>query len=348
MLDTRHRSEGAPVNLTGSITKVALFMLASAACWLVFNQFEIASPEGFDAVRFEYFARYGLPEAFADSSSYRMVLLLEAVYQYLPYYWGYVFFVGILLVVLVCCDSQKITKFAMYSPISFYYLGQTGKDGIAILSLLAIATVTTGKLNAGKIIFVGFMICLAYYVRPAILLFIPIAAIQFRLGTAYAVYLSAGLAILFTIISDFYQITSILAAAVTSYETGEETAILRQFTFGYELQNVVLRIGLLSISVIFQPILGFVKSYNSGELYLIFDAFCISAFVCLLIRDKLLFKFMISSIPYVLAIGYASPYYHFRYLAIAYPAIWVYSYYASNLGVARKNSAYYSLNNSKF
>lgn len=347
MFDTRQKSERVTVHLTGTMARVILFMLASAACWLIFNRFEIASPEGFDAVRYEYFARNGLPQAFSDSSSYRMVLLLDKIYQYLPHYWGYILFIGVLLVFLIYCDTLSITKFAMYSPISFYYFGQTGKDGIAILSLLAIATVSTGKIKSTNIIFVGLMIGLAYYVRPAILLFVPIAFIQFRFGTAYAIFLSAVLAFVFTIVSDFYQITSILATAVTSYETGAETAIVRQFTFGYEFQTVLLRISLLSVSIIFQPLLGFIKFYNSGELYLLLDAACISAFVYLLARDKLILKFMISSTPYVFAIGYASPYYHFRYIAIAYPAIWVYSFYAAKLGISSKNSAYHTLNSRK-
>ncbi len=338
MSDTREQTEIFSLQLTAALARISIFMIASAACWLIFNRFLIASPEGFDAVRYEYFARNGLPEVFSDSSSYRMVSLLENLYKYTPYYWGYIFFIGLLSFILSCCDSAKITRFAMFSPISFYYFAQTGKDGIAILSMLAVATISTGKIQVKNVVFVGLMIGLAYYVRPAILLFLPIAFVQFRYGTLYAILLSVGLAFTFMVISDFYQITNILASAVTSYETGAETAILRQYTFGYEFNAVMSRISLLLFSILFQPFLGFVKFYNSGELYLLFDALCVITFSFLILKQNLLTKFVISSVPYVISIGYASPYYHFRYLAVAYPAIWMYSYYSLRPGLLYKDA----------
>jgi hypothetical protein len=107
---------------------------------------------------------------------------------------------------------------------------------------------------------------------------------------------------------------------------------MRQFTFGYEFGPVIAKISLLSSSILFQPILAIIKFYAGSPFFVLFEGISFLTFLIFVVKDRLLVKFLLSSLPYVIIIGVSSPFYHFRYLAVAYPVIWAYSRYTDGWG----------------
>jgi hypothetical protein len=127
MDDSQKRIEALTFRFAATARNVALFVACAGLVWSFSNDFLISQPDGFDPLRYEYYARNGLPEAFSDSSSYRMVLLLEYIYRFLPYFSGYLVFISALCIGIRYFDESKVISLAIFSPISFYYFGQTGK-----------------------------------------------------------------------------------------------------------------------------------------------------------------------------------------------------------------------------
>lgn len=326
------RLEVATLDAAAILRNAFLFCAAAGLCWWAANDFSVAAPDGFDPLRYEYYARYGLPEAFSDSSSYRMVSVLQYIYQFLPYYAGYLALMGGLCFGLRYFDSARALSIAIYSPISFYYISQTGKDGIAVLAAIAAAIFVTSRKNIGMIAITIFVIGIAFYIRPAIILIVPVAIVQFRYGTFYAIISAICLSSLFIFTSDSYSILSNLEGLTGDEGAGQTAQLLRRFTFGYELGPVMVKMFLLSISVLFQPILGILKFYAGSPFFVLFEGISFLAFLIFVAKDRLVVKFIISSMPYVVTIGVSSPFYHFRYLAVAYPMIWAYSRYSDGWG----------------
>lgn len=326
------RFEVATLDAAATLRNAFLFCAAAGLCWWAANDFSVAAPDGFDPLRYEYYARYGLPEAFSDSSSYRMVLVLQYIYQFLPYYTGYLVLMGSLCFGLRYFDPIKIVSIAIYSPISFYYISQTGKDGIAVLAAIAAAIFVTSRKNMGMVAFTIFVIGLAFYIRPAVILIVPIVIVQFKYGTFYAIISAVFLSILFIFTLDSYSILSNLEGLTGDEGAGQSAQLLRQLTFGYEFGPVVTKLILLLVSVLFQPILAILKFYAGSPFFVLFEGISFLAFLIFVAKDRLVFKFVISSLPYVVTIGVSSPFYHFRYLAVAYPVIWAYSRYSDGWG----------------
>lgn len=332
------RFELATLDVAATLRGALLFCAAAGLCWWVANDFTVATPDGFDPLRYEYYARYGLPQAFSDSSSYRLVLVLQYIYEFLPYYSGYLALMACLCFGLRYFDPARIVSIAIYSPISFYYISQTGKDGIAVLAAIAAAIFVTSQKNLGMIIFTIFVVGLAFYIRPAIILIVPLVILQFKYGTFYAIISSIILGIIFVFTSDSYSILSNLEGLTGDEGAGQFAQLLRRFTFGYELGPVAAKVTLLSISVFFQPILGILKFYAGSPPFVLFEGLSFLAFLILVTKDRVLTKFVISSLPYVIIVGVSSPFYHFRYLAVAYPVIWAYCRYSEGWGIKKQGS----------
>jgi hypothetical protein len=326
------RFEVATLDAAATLRNAFLFCAAAGLCWWAANDFSVAAPDGFDPLRYEYYARYGLPEAFSDSSSYRMVLVLQYIYEFLPFYMGYLALMAGLCFGLRYFDPARIVSIAIYSPISFYYVSQTGKDGIAVLAAIAAAIFVTSRKNIGMIALTIFVVGLAFYIRPAIILIVPVVIVQFRYGTYYAIISAVFLSFTFIFTSDSYSILSNLEGLTGDEGAGQFAQLLRRFTFGYELGPVIAKLLLLSVSVFFQPILGILKFYAGSPFFVLFEGLSFLAFLILVAKDRLVVKFVISSLPYVVTIGVSSPFYHFRYLAVAYPVIWAYSRYSDGWG----------------
>lgn len=328
------------LDFTKTAVQIAVFMAFAGFLWIFFNDFSIAEPEGFDPLRYEYYARYGLPNAFSDSTSYRLVYILDLIYRYLPFYWGYIICIAAIGIGLRYFDRSRLVSFAIFSPISFYYLSQTGKDGIAILAIIGTAMLASTSRNIGSILFVTIITALAFFIRPAIGLIIPVAMIQFRFGTFWAIMLCLPLIIAFNLSTDLYDILNNLGALTEDEGAGGLASLLRTYTFGYEWEPIFAKMMLLLTSLFFQPFLGFLKYYFGSPIFVVFESLCFSVFLFIVIRQKLLIRFVTSSLPYVIIIGSTSPFYHFRYLAIAYPAIWAYARYSSGLGLMKTSAVY--------
>ena len=119
MQDIRLQAQTTTIRFTSKISRIVLFCSISALIWWFVNNFSVSEPEGFDPLRYEFYARHGLPQAFSDSSSYRMVLLLEFVYQYLPYFIGYVAIMAFIMFGLSYFDHAGIISIGVFSPITF-------------------------------------------------------------------------------------------------------------------------------------------------------------------------------------------------------------------------------------
>lgn len=326
------RFEVATLDAAATLRNAFLFCAAAGLCWWAANGYSVEAPDGFDPLRYEYYARYGLPEAFSDSSSYRIVLILQYIYKFLPYYTGYLALMAGLCFGLRYFDTARIVSAAIYSPISFYYISQTGKDGFAVLAAIAVAIFVTSRKNLGIVAFTVFVVGLGFYIRPAIILIVPLVIVQFKYGTIYAIISAVFLSVVFLLTSDSFSILSNLEGLTGDEGAGQIAQILRQFTFGYNFQAVMSKVVLLSGSVFFQPILAVVKFYAGSPLFLLFEGLSFLTFVIILARDRLVNKFLVSSLPYVLILGVSSPFYHFRYLAVAFPVIWAYSRYSNGWG----------------
>ncbi len=335
MQESQTRVQSTTLRIGATLRNVAIFCTAAAFIWWIANDFMISQSEGFDPLRYEFYARHGLPQAFSDSSSYRMVLLLEFIYQYLPYFIGYVTIMALIMFGLRYFDDAEIISIAVFSPITFYYIAQTGKDGIAILAIIASAMLVGTKKNFGSILFSFLAIGLALYVRPAVILIIPVVLVQFRFGTLYALIACVLIAAVFLVTLDGYSILSNLEGLTGDEGAGQFAQLLRRYTFGYELQPILYKVGLLSISVLFQPILGFLKFYFGSPTFVLFEGVCFLGFLLLLLRDRIALKFLVSSLPCAIIIGVSSPFYHFRYMAVAYPVIWAYCRYSPGWGLWR-------------
>jgi hypothetical protein len=253
-----------------------------------------------------------------------MVSLLTILYKIFPYYVGYLIFVGTACLLIIRADKSLITSAAIFTPVSFYYLAQTGKDGIAILAIASIASLTRYNTNIFSWIILGGMVSLGIFIRPAILLLLPIVFMQFKLGTKWATLSTFAVGIVFYWTLDSYDILNHLEGLTDDEGAGHLAAIMRYYSFGYAWEPVVYKIILLSGSLIFQPAMGAVKYLSGSEPFVLLEGGCFFAFLIFLLKKKIFLKFLISSLPYVIIIGISSPFYHFRYLAVAYPVIYAF------------------------
>ncbi len=320
-------------NIVGSLRDISLLVVLSGLAWWWVNDYSISEAIGFDPLRYEYYAEYGLPNAFSDSSSYRLVQLLSVLYNYSPFYIGYLIFIWFLCLGLRFFDSNKVISGAILSPIAFYYIGQTGKDGIAVIACVGAAMLATYRqFNAGVIAFSLIVIGLSLYIRPAALLILPLVMLQYRLGTSYAIVAAVLIAVAFNISIDSYDILGNLESLTSDDGAGQSAQVLRAYTFGYSIEAITTKISLLFISPIFQPLLGVVKFLSGSPKFVLYEGAAFLLFVANLIRGKGVAKFLVASIPYVVVIGATSPFYHFRYLAVAYPAVWAFCLYSPGWG----------------
>lgn len=311
--------------------QISLMMIFASLAWWLVNGFAVYSESemSFDPLRFEYYAREGLPPALVDSpGTASIVFFLQMLYRVSPPYVGFVAFIGMLCLLLRLVDKQRVITLAIFSPISFFYLPQTGKDGIAILALIAVALAVTKPREYSALLVAVVIVLLAFFVRPAIVILMSITAVQFRFGTKYAiVFTPLLLAVFFGGSTDLDMIIGILEDAVSDEGSGEFVKVLREYSFGYSFTPIAFRIVLLLFSVVIQPFVAIMKILNGANLFVVLEGTCLLMFLHSLLQKRILMKFIQASIPSVLAIGFVSPFYHFRYIAIAYPLIYIYAAY---------------------
>ncbi len=301
-----------------------LFVSSSAVVWFTVNGYEVAREEGFDPLRYEYFARSDLPGYLADSSSYTIVLLLQLIYQYLPYYTGFVLFIGICLFVVLNENNKKEIRYAIISPITFFYIAQTGKDGLAILSLACVAIIATRRLSLRHSI-LAIVIIIALLIRPALILSLPPAFVAIRYGARKAIAFAIIVAVLFLTSGIGNESLSMLEEVVSDEGSGGLARLGREVTFGYSLIPIVGKLFLFIASPIIQPPVSVVKFFSGTDQFVLFEGACQLLFLFALLRHRLAWVFILNSIPFAIILAAASPFYHFRYMAILYPVIFAIS-----------------------
>lgn len=309
-----------PHSSAEALFKAGLFLIMSSISWLSINNFYIARIDGFDPFRYEYYALNGLPQYLQETATYRIVYILQFIYQYLPEYVGYIIFIGLCLFIVVESDVGGRLKCAIISPISFFYIAQTGKDGLSILAFASIGVIAMRRMSFSLIPLVA-IISLGIFVRPAILLFLPLIYASFKYK-ANKVYLLSIILVIFFIASGIgYETLSTVEGAASDEGSGMAAQYGREFTFGYTATAIVWRAVLLIASTFGQPFFSAVKIYNGGEYFIILEGLCQFMFLLSLYRLRIMREFVISSLPFVIIVAASSPFYHFRYMAILYPII---------------------------
>lgn len=322
---------------------LAFFFIAfSGLGWLFANDFNVANNEGFDPLRYEYYARSDLPPYLQDNSTYSIVILLKSIYTYLPNYYGFLLFVFTCTAIIILSDNSKNINAIVFSPITFFYIAQTGKDGFSILSTAAIVLLSKQK---PKVQSLGlfFIITITVFIRPAIIIILFLTFILFTKGLKQSILAALIFSGFFLIFFNSSDQLPLLEVTVADENSGKLAQILRELTFGYSILPILDRVMLLFFSPIIQPIAALIKVINSGELYILFEGLCQAAFLWTVIRSKKLVPFFLNSTPFVLLISIASPFYHFRYMAITYPLIFFYTIATTNIQNRQKRTQYLSI-----
>ena len=310
--------------ILGNLITSVLFVGLSAVVWVVVNGCEVAREEGFDPLRYEYLARSELPEYLAESSSYTIVLLLKFIYQYLPFYTGFIALIALCFFVVLAGNVRGELRHAILSPLAFFYIAQTGKDGLAILAVACIAILTMRRLSIWHVgLLIVILIALA--VRPALVLFLPLTFVFMRFGNIKATAFSIAVSAVFLTTGTGEKTLFMLERIVSNEGSGEWAQLGREVTFGYSPIPFAIRSLLLFVSPFIQPIGSVVKFLSGAELFVLFEGTCQVLFLFALVRHRILWTFIVNSVPFIIVVAAASPFYHFRYMAILYPVIFAIS-----------------------
>lgn len=330
--------KGKKAGLAYDIFITILFILSSAVLWLLVNNFNIAREDGYDPFRYEYFAREDLPEYLAESSSYTIVFLLKFIYSFLPNYIGYLALICGCFLIVLRADRENKFKLALISPIAFFYIAQTGKDGLSILALISIAIIAISPRISLRMVSLLGVIALGIFVRPALIPTIFLIFILFRYGLFRAILFSLVLSLLFAFSTDLEGTLSIVEGAAHDESSGPLAQFGRVLTYGYSIAPILGRLFLYLTSPLFQPIASVIKLSSGAEYFVIFEGLCQVAFFSIMLRRRLLIKFMRVSFPFCLIIAVMSPFYHYRYIAIIYPVIFCYVFFWPYLRGADKSN----------
>jgi hypothetical protein len=308
-----------------SLTIITMvFLLFSSALWGWSNNFELAQPEGYDPLRYEYYARSDLPDFLADTTAYTLVPLMQMVYSVLPHYFGFVFFIFFFMVATLATDSSNRLKIALFSPITFLYIAQTGKDGMAIIGISIAAHLGMRYKPSAKLIFMLAIAGLALFIRPTLAPVLLVTIILFRHGLPKATITSFLIVGLLNVVSETAADLSRFESAVSDEASGVLAQLGRELTFGFSVLPTLVRFFLYFFSLFIQPISAVIKVLSGADSYVIFEGLCQLAFICLVIQRKIMRRFFLNSIPFVIMVAAASPFYHFRYLAVCFPIIFLY------------------------
>jgi hypothetical protein len=320
---------------------IVIYALASALVWQLVHGFEVSNPAGFDPLRFEYYAEQGLPPQLAEFSSYRVVFILQYVYDYLPTYWGFILCLGFLSYAAIHLTRQSdLLAAALLSPITFYYFGQTGKDGISILSFSCFAVLLLGDRRVGFFFFTVLLVALAVYVRPTNAAVLLVLFFLIRRGWKTATFAAIAPSLLFLVKADLSDVLEQTEETIYQEDSGELVRQFRVLTFGFEPAALAFKFVLYLGSLFFQPIAAIIKATGGGvELawYILFEGVCLTVFLALAIASNRLGKVVLLSIPFALLLALGSPFYHFRYLELLYPVLFILANKQDHYGSAARS-----------
>lgn len=291
---------------------VVLLLISAFFYWLKYDYAPFA-PEGYDPLRYEYFARFGLPSYLDNNSGYKIVRLLNYLYYVGPAYWSFIFFLT------VCCLNFVFHPPFYYShlnPIFIFYASQTGKDGLTMLACLSFYLYLINKpsRSISNAIVLSLTILLAVSVRENSIIFLFLVLVLVRRSLLLsALLLGISIARFTTIPYNFFE--SVAA------QGGEGlNDVLRLLTFGNDYQSVFFRLLFYIFSPIVQLAASFYRFWVTFELY-DFTEF-VAYFVSLIFLFKADSKHIYFNLIYVsLVLCLVQPFYHGRYFMIILPII---------------------------
>lgn len=271
---------------------------------------EIFAATGYDTLRYEYFARFGLPDNLVGTSSYRIVGVLETVYRVLPFYWGWLLVIGLL--VFLACTTASNPPIQLFMPTALFYYVQTGKDGLTLITtfslLLCLYAIRTGLLNVFQLFLV---VCLCYFtfsIRPS--------AIFFTLMAVYAWNRSGRLLCVIMLLSiylyterdfDFHENTVLISS-------GGIADLLRVLSFGADIQASLIRFVFNLLSPLLQPMASFTRIVRDPSAYQVLElvgSIHILVF-CVVKRSELQLPIVFGAFCLTLIF----PFYHGRYMMV--------------------------------
>lgn len=301
----------AAIYKSGLRVGLLIFMLPIVGLGYVLHyNGEIFSITGYDSIRYEYFARFGLPDSLVGSSSYRIVGVLDTVYNFLPFYWGWLIVIG-LLVSLTCTTSSNPPT-QLFMPTAVFYYVQTGKDGLTIITtfslLLCLYAIRSGLLNVLQMLLV---VCLCYFtfsVRPS--------AVFFTLMAVYAWNRSGRLlcVIMFLAIYLYTKADFAFHENTVLISSGGIADLLRVLSFGADIQASLVRFVFNFLSPVLQPLASFTRIVREPSAYQALElvgALHILVF-CVVKRSELLLPMFVGAICLTLIF----PFYHGRYMMV--------------------------------
>lgn len=310
------------VNLsTGKIYKSALavylllvvFLFISAFFYWLKYDYTPFAPEGYDPLRYEYFARFGLPSYLDNNSGYKIVRLLNYLYYVGPAYWSFIFFLT------VCCLNFVFYPPFYYShlnPIFIFYASQTGKDGLTMLACLSFYLYLNNKLSRSisSAIVLSLTVLLAVSVRENSVLFLFLVLVLVRRGLLLsALLLGIAIARFITIPYDFFE-------SVAAQGGGGLNDVLRLLTFGSDYQSVIFRLLFYILSPIVQLAASFYRFWFTFEVYNFTEL--VAYFLSLVALFNANSKQIYFNLIYVsLILCLVQPFYHGRYFMIILPII---------------------------
>lgn len=311
--------------------KFILALMLFSLLWLVLNNLKLSSEEGYDPLRYYYLTINNI-RTFDLNPSYFILFLFRSINLFQPFYLSYITFIIILSLLITRNVNGEFSKIVLLSPITLYYLSQTGKDGLTILALfLFVLLVITKKI---KLIPIA-LILLVLFIRQSAALYLIILYIQLTYSNKAAVTTSVLIGIGFVIFTDtssrdFLQYLTEIDGGLAGSNK------IRSIGFGYNLKAILVRILLYISSILFQPLYQIISSIKFGISYTWIQASAIVYHIYVLFRLKTFVRFNRLILPYAIILGFTTPFYHFRYIFLLYPLILLISNFDNEYNL-RKN-----------
>lgn len=297
-----------------------IFTAFSSLVWLTINDFVISSPSGYDPLVYQYYAINQLPLVLTNDKSYNIVKILSVLYELFGVYIGYIVLIATILLFVVR-DRSRIINIEYYlSPILLLYIGQPGKDAITIISMYFFCNFITTRKVFDFCIFISIA-SLAYYIRSAVVVYMLCIFFIYFYSVRIACFASILLGIIYTFIIKGSAIDYV--GVVDDMSNGELIQHLRIFTYGDGFASIVFKFLLYSTSILTIPAGSIIKYLINNVNYYLLEFIAYASFLVFVLKKRLLLNFIKTTLPFALILTFVSPFYHSRYIGIAYPVIFI-------------------------
>jgi len=308
------------------LLKYFLFVFASGFFWWISNNCSF-SEGGSDPQRFY---NYALNSEIPNGQGYNhnIVFLLKAVFAVYPSYISYLFVVSCLGFVLLKYCHSLFLEYILFNPISFFFVGQSGKDWWTILATgIIVNALLFKKQNIKQYVILISSVLLLIFLRGQAFLFVMIALLKRKKNRLLQFLILLTLFALFCLVSDFRKdVPNLLSDTASQTGSGQLITSWRMQTLGYDISAISLRSLFYILSPFTQPFIDLVRFKNqiSEANYVdLFQFLCVSIFLLETIKTKRLFLFFKTNLHFAIIIAIFVPLYHFRYLLVMWPLIYL-------------------------